>query len=61
MSPLDALTLQRLRSLEIVVSWLIGQSLSGEPDPNFAFASMDPTYILELAERIQEELEDEDA
>ena len=70
MSPLDALTLQRLRSLEIVVAWLVGivvTYISGRTDPrtvvdsfmeDFAAASDSPTYILELAEQIQGEEED---
>lgn len=51
MPPLDALTLARLRALEIVLAWLIEQSLD-ESDPEFTAAAMDPQYILELAEKI---------
>ncbi len=57
MSPLDALTLQRLRSLEIVLAWLIEQSMV-EPPEDFAQSAIKETYILELADKIQEAQED---
>ena len=52
--PLDALTTQRIRALEIVVAWLIEQSIP-LVDPGFNKAAMVPTYILELAEQISAE------
>ena len=60
--PLDALTTQRIRALEIVLSWLIGQSIAGGPEyvPEFVEAAQNPTYILELAEKIGESLEEEE-
>lgn len=60
MPPLDALTQQRIRSLEIVVSWLIEQHVLEATDPDFHEAAMSPTYILELAEKIQEAREAEE-
>ena len=57
MPPLDALTQTRIRSLEIVLAWLIEQSLD-EPDPEFIEAAMSPTYIMDLAEKIAPEDED---
>lgn len=56
--PLDALTQQRIRALEIVVAWLIEQSFDN-PDDDFALSSQNPNYILELAENIMGELEDD--
>lgn len=59
--PLDALTTQRIRALEIVVAWLIGSRLEEYfVDDQFAEVSMEPTYILELAEKIQEAQEEEE-
>ena len=60
MAPLDALTTARIRSLEIVVAWLIEQSLDA-PNPVFSEAAMEPTYILDLAESITQTFEEEDA
>ena len=57
MPPLDALTQARIRSLEIVLAWLIEQSLDA-PDPEFTEAAMIPTYIMDLAEKIAPEEED---
>ena len=56
--PLDALTTQRIRALEIVVAWLIEQSLMEDTVQEFDATAMSPTYILELAENIQSEAED---
>ena len=58
MPPLDALTQTRIRSLEIVLAWLIEQSLDA-PDPEFTEAAMTPTYIMDLAEKISPEEEDD--
>ncbi len=58
MAPLDALTEARIRSLEIVLAWLIEQSLDA-PDPEFIKAAMRPTYIMDLAEKISPEEEDD--
>ena len=60
MSPLDALTQARIRSLEIVLAWLIEKSMPAV-DPGFNKAAMVPTYIMDLAEKIGESLEEEDA
>ena len=57
MPPLDALTQARIRSLEIVLAWLIEQSLD-VPDPEFTEAAMKPEYIMDLAEKIAPEEED---
>jgi hypothetical protein len=66
MAPLDALTEARIRSLEIVVAWLIGRTMllgngaNDAPDEfkQFSEDAMRNTYILELAEKIQEAQED---
>ena len=50
--PLDALTTQRIRALEIVVAWIIESSMVDPPN-EFGAAAQVPTYILELAENIQ--------
>ena len=55
MAPLDALTQTRIRSLEVDVAWLIGRDID---DPEFAIASKEPDYILQLAEKIAEEEDD---
>jgi len=53
--PLDALTTQRIRSLEIVVAWLIEQSLMEEADHQpFLDVALSPAYIIEFAENIME-------
>ncbi len=57
MAPLDALTQARIRSLEVVLAWLIEQSLDA-PNPVFSKVAMEPTYILDLAENIQKAQED---
>ena len=54
MPPLDALTQARIRSLEIVLAWLIEQSLDA-PDPEFTEAAVKPEYIMDLAEKIAPE------
>ena len=61
--PLDALTTQRIRSLEVVLAWLIGRTVAfdsgvGETPPEFFDEAMAPAYMLELAEKIQEQLEE---
>ena len=58
MAPLDALTQARIRSLEVVLAWLIEQSLDA-PNPVFSKAAMEPTYILDLAESISEAAEED--
>ena len=59
--PLDALTTQRIRSLEIVVAWLIENQLDASLDyPLSSYAAANPTYILELAENIIEGNEEEE-
>ena len=60
MAPLDALTQARIRSLEVVLAWLIEQSLDA-PNPVFSEVAMEPTYILDLAESITKTFEEEDA
>ncbi len=53
MAPLDALTQARIRSLEVVVAWLIEQSLMEDADHQpFLEAALSPTYIIDLAEKI---------
>jgi hypothetical protein len=62
MAPLDALTEARIRSLEIVVAWLIGRAFMDDPDRgDFRFISLQETYILDLAEKIVAAQEEEDA
>ena len=70
MPPLDALTQARIRSLEIVLAWLVGLFITyvkGRTDPQalvesipegFSKASSSPTYIMDLAEKISPEEED---
>lgn len=60
MPPLDALTQARIRSLEIVVSWLIART-ADIPDPDFDEATMALDYIMKLAEQITAAQEEEDA
>ena len=58
MPPLDALTQARIRALEISLAWLIEQSFF-EHAPEFTEAAMKPNYIMELAEKIAPEEEDD--
>lgn len=58
MPPLDALTQARIRSLEIVLAWLIAQSIESSEE-GFAEASSSITYIMDLAEKISPEEEDD--
>ncbi len=58
--PLDALTTQRIRALEIVMAWVIESSMA-DPPGDYMKEAMNPTYILEFAEKIeagQAEVED---
>ena len=55
--PLDALTSQRIRALEIVLAWLIAQSIESTEE-GFDEASSSFTYIMDLAEKISPEPED---
>ena len=57
MPPLDALTQARIKSLEIVVAWIIEQSMP-VVDLEFNEAAQKPTYIMDLAEQIAPEEED---
>ena len=50
--PLDALTTQRIRALETVLAWVIESSMV-DPPRDFLGQAISPTYILELAEKIE--------
>ena len=52
MPPLDALTQARIRSLEIVLAWLIEQSFDVS-DPHFVETAFKETYIMDLADKIR--------
>jgi hypothetical protein len=62
MAPLDALTEARIRSLEIVVTWLMEQSILPIAErQKFSDIAMTDGYILDFAEKVVAAQEEQDA